>query len=355
MLRDTSGRGGTASNVASASGRVVTARNALLLLSLAIICFQLKAVSHQHQHVLQVEQTAEGGFLRVQNSNCAIPPTRTRILWDFEPHFTGGAEETPTWQQQSTETKRPLNFVHIPKNGGSSIVQAAIQHGLNWGDCLFQQEWPGRKCPQNVTDIWPVDDPEEYGRVWWHTPIHLLPQNPYQNYDLFAILRNPYTRVISEFYYHCDRFPNLCKGLEGYRAAKVLNRNIQKALMSVHMAPYRSAAYYYHEGHWIPQSDFVMDRKRRRYVNHVLHMETLDQELPSLLRAYNLSNMVLPPHPVKGRGDTYMDHRNLTLATMKFIEVVYERDFVLGGYRMLSSQFNLEYDNNNNNEMKAKI
>ena len=97
--------------------------------------------------------------------------------------------------------------------------------------------------------------------------------------------------------------------------------------------------YYYHWGHWIPQYDFFYNRKGQCIIQHLLHLELLQEEFPQLMQAYQLEKVQLPQHQVKARGEQLMDVHNLTLATMKLIEVVYERDFELGGYTMLSSKF----------------
>ena len=293
-------------------------------------------------------------------------------LWDFKPLSSRkikrkggnfGDQQQQDWSLDTTiaaAKKRPLNFVHIPKNGGSSIVQAAIDANLSWGDCLFQEHWPGRSCPSSPAQAWPKEDPMGWGRVWWHLPIQQLPleelsknastsivspfKNPYDGFDLFAVVRNPYDRAVSEFYYHCNRFPSLCKGIDGRRAARVMNRNIQKACKALLHVVKTTEAYVFHEGHWIPQHDyFVHEPKGTRKIDHLLHLETLEEEFPSLMKAYGLeSKVVIPPHPVKARGDNTspkMSVLNLTLSTVKLIEVVYENDFILGGYEMMSSKW----------------
>ena len=126
--------------------------------------------------------------------------------------------------------KGSISFVHIPKSGGSSIVSLAIQHNRSWGECLFLDKIPklGMECPPlNREQPGPNAFPSQR---WWHTPIQYFPSaNPYQGYDLFAIIRNPYDRTVSEFFYHCTLTKKKCKGSkEG--PAELMNRHIQKSL-----------------------------------------------------------------------------------------------------------------------------
>ena len=273
---------------------------------------------------------------------------------------------------QGATQKRNLNFVHIPKTGGSSIVQTGIDHNISWGDCLFQYSWPGRYCPTKPAEEWPIDK-QQMGRVWWHLPIQHLPKdkpNPYENYDLFAVVRNPYDRAISEFYYRCKIFPRQCRGHDGPQGATVLNNYITAALKVVLRATPGSPEYFHHWGHWIPQYDFFFDHninnddnnnhskpQQQMMVQHLLHNEYLNKEFDALVQAYGLHNMTLPKERKKSRADTttngagaQLTVANLTLETIKLIEVVYQKDFDIGNYPMLSGSLERHYLHENEYE-----
>lgn len=318
-------------------------RNLFVFLSLTILV-QWTTIEYQQNRlkplVLSTEEDATSTSRR-SLSSCPSPPPAEPFAWDIQPQIK--SQQPPTWLVPDFQPTRPLNFVHIPKNAGSSIVEAAIQANLNWGDCLFQQEWPGRQCPHPPT--MPYTPPEEPSNsIPWHLPVFLLDENPYTQFDLFVVLRNPYDRAVSEFYYRCDNFPGHCKGLDGHRAARVLNRNIQLALKTQYHAPHKSEDYVTQWSHWIPQHDFVYHRNGKRLVEHALHVELLQEEFPSLMKAYNYSNITLPPVPVKQRHDNRMTVQNLTMETIKLIEVVYERDFEVGGYPVWSPQLHAQLE-----------
>jgi hypothetical protein len=72
---------------------------------------------------------------------------------------------------------RELKFIHITKTAGTSIEDVAKEAGINWG--RFHQE---------------------YG--WWHELPSRKNRALLQKYDWFMVVRNPYSRIVSEF--HCQ-------------------------------------------------------------------------------------------------------------------------------------------------------
>ena len=72
--------------------------------------------------------------------------------------------------------KKILKFIHISKNAGSSIEKIGITKNIQWG----------------------IYHSFEYG--YWH---NYFPNKPIQlklKYDWFMIVRNPYNRILSEYY-----------------------------------------------------------------------------------------------------------------------------------------------------------
>jgi hypothetical protein len=263
------------------------------------------------------------------------------------------------WEEESIiirkdqKKRRHLGFVHIPKTGGSSIVAAAAAQNMSWADELFAK-WP---------------KPQWKRQLWWHTPIQYLPilsnstknKNPYVDQDLFLVVRNPYSRALSEFFYSCksaatDRKPPECKAAHGPNKSQVVNQAMQERLHVVLSSEPNTKMYYQRWGHWIPQFDFVYDththtdiditlanygttRTSRRLVDHyILHQERLAEEFSSLMKAYSLSFIQLPTERHKARqgfGAKFGIH-NLTLETLRLIETVYAKDFQIGDYLPLS-------------------
>ena len=107
---------------------------------------------------------------------------------------------------------RPLKFLHIPKTGGSSTAHAATRANLSWGYCMFRRSGGNVKCLKHANRPAIRNRPAPP----WHTPLQYLPvnfsgsvryrpniTNPYENSDIFVLVRNPYKREVSGEYSPC--------------------------------------------------------------------------------------------------------------------------------------------------------
>ena len=63
---------------------------------------------------------------------------------------------------------------------------------------------------------------------------------------------------------------------------------------------------------YVPQSSYVYGKEGEKFIDHVLHFETLDTEFENLTKSYNL-NITLSKEPINARGaddSTRVSHIN---------------------------------------------
>jgi Sulfotransferase family len=345
---------------------------------------------------------------RNETESKSNPDAVITTLNDPEIYLPVPRDSSYSWSQQDRNSTlvglKPLGFLHIPKTGGSSIEHAAADAGVVWGMCLFSdtqvckhhhhQQHP--KEPTNQTTI-PLFDPawknsreQETNPFYssmgtltvplWHLPIQHLPSypsnayydanltDPYRNQDVFVVVRNPYKRALSEYYYACQFggcFSNDTASTKG-DTAQTMNKILQQILIRNHRfiwsggsrrsrtksndettqstlpAPHKR--YFQRAGHWIPQYDYVYSMMMMMMMNgndtiiqhaqHVIHFEHLQEEFASLMAAYNLSHVNLTAvgkQLSRTQWNTRQTVADLYPRTRKLIEDIFELDFQLGG------------------------
>jgi hypothetical protein len=307
----------------------------------------------------------------------------------------------PSHLQQQGGQRRRLEFIHIPKTGGTVIEKVAGTNGVAWTICHFMPSQAVTKmsmniihCPQPSSTH--VDDvvtgqldrrsvPTFHGLVWWHLPPSyffeyrgvLLPdQNPYQGADLFAVVRNPYDRLLSEYYYQQTYLVSEADRKQTQNV-KYMNRWVTTNLQAYAHAScdkstkrylsrntYVTAAYLRKDGHFIPQYDFVynlvappspssLSSKPKKVVHHVLKFETLRHDFYSLMHEYGLDRLIpLPRETIRKSLDKKLGLHNLTSANLQLIEQVYAQDFDAFDYPIQSTVIPGEILNRNDKLMK---
>lgn len=211
--------------------------------------------------------------------------------------------------------------------------------------------------------------------VYWHYPIPIIKDlfqelylneadfNPYEDADLFVVVRNPYDRMISEYYYE----EGFKKTVDVLNSVKYMNRRIRKNMLLGKKFHFKHKS-----GHYIPQYDYVYDSavnhngdhdekrsnnphtstaantsnttmttKPVRIVKYVLRYENLQNDFDQLMKKYNVHGLQLNSN--KGKRDPVRRrkaHANLTKYDLSYhncllIEQIYEKDFTEFGYNKL--------------------
>ena len=235
----------------------------------------------------------------------------------------------------------PLNFFHIPKTAGTAVEEAAAKQSIPWGSCRFYHKPKRDICPYPKGPDWP----KHVG--YWHLPAYLFPlvgSNPYQSTDLFAIVRDPYERMVSEFYYICtlkvkDWRPDQCDNRTRLFEEDYMNLWLTKKLQSRESKT--ATGYLADNSHFTPQHEFLLGPHQVRVVDHVLRMDdpnmSLSEQFARLMAAYGMpSNMTLPYMGAISAGErNTTDHlttQNLQHSTLDWIHRHYSEDFDRLGY-----------------------
>ena len=268
------------------------------------------------------------------------------VNWSFH-----SAEPTQDYDTTEFVPTRRLEFVHIPKTGGTAIESEAARHNVTWSICHFG-------IPQNILIIslnetvcpkdslkygWP--GMKKYsGCPWWHVPpqyFELYEVNPYAGADLFCVVRNPYDRLISEYFYTGTYISKL--KAEDVNDERNLNTwvaiNIRELIQKMKRGDVSrnrtgNGPYFRSAGHFIPQYDYVFQH-RRRIIKHVLRFENLVEEFHALMELYRLP-IRLPQHRFRPSHKRTLTAYNLTKSNLELIERLYEDDFLEWGYQVLS-------------------
>jgi len=185
-------------------------------------------------------------------------------------------------------TQKPLKFIHVAKNAGTSIEQIGKDHGLLWG----------------------VHDPEyvEDGKTMNILSRHLIPSklspDYLSKYDFFKVVRNPYKRALSQALF-MHRSPTVER----------LNRDIQSLNPARH-------------------PDGGITTEQYKYIVpgiHILHFENLEAEFNALMVEYGLPAR-LTRHLNKSHNECGLIVSDLDSGSIQFIRTIYVKDFELFGY-----------------------
>lgn len=274
-------------------------------------------------------------------SQCADPEQATANIKPLKVSW----EKRNMLQGELLPAKKPtrLEFVHITKTGGTAIEAAGAKAGITWGMCHYaimpqvyaetnyshlRKEFPG--CFN------PTIKPGSCGyTLCWHTPPVLFTNstnfpNPYDNSVLFTVIRNPYTRMISEYY--CRWVGDHKKGENARSINKYIQETLSRYLQRTKDGNLTS------ESHFIPQSKYIFaniqERPISQTIDHVLFYEDLENEFNFLMDQYGIPAELLSVNEGQG-GSGRVGIEGLSAASISLINFVYSDDFEYLGYKKI--------------------
>lgn len=221
--------------------------------------------------------------------------------------------------------KSKIIFVHIPKTGGTSVEVAINTHYYKYGYGVIFTDKNNEINQIRYENLKKVVKMRNLNITRKFALQHLksneykvtLGDDTYNEYFKFAICRNPYDRIISEFFWceipeigdkHGQSFDDFLE----YVQKCVLERNYYETI--------------YHD-HLIPQHEFIYDEKNNLQINKLFKYENFDEVKNFLKKELNITNI---PHWHKRSSDKEIE---LTNKQKQIIYKIYRNDFILLNYK----------------------
>ena len=191
-----------------------------------------------------------------------------------------------------------LNFTHITKTGGTSIEDCAREIGVRWGR-FFEEMY------------------------WWHDIPSNYKKSIKHKYDWFAAVRNPFTRIVSEFNYYNESNINEFLSFGAISTREGFNKMIREQIIGKNKWFKKHGRGH----HWIPQSEYFKNDLNIK----VLKFENLKEEFDKLAEQYKL-NISLNKFSNKSKNRKYKKARlfsvnDLSEESIQIILSYYEEDF----------------------------
>jgi len=234
-----------------------------------------------------------------------------------------GAEGQPAKEKaESCTAGERLVFLHIPKNGGTTIEDLAKSHGINWGRYMdFSQcDMGANECSAN-----------------WHEPPAVLSGiNMYTDTKVFCVVRHPFTRAVSEYKYvvkHPEYRWDLYDIVESWGCNPAgLNLWLREALDK-----FVKGDKYQQLCHMLPQSYYVWGPPHNlqlqcQYCQEVLRLEDFPNSFNDLMARYDY-NLTLDRKSSDNAGDCPdLSERDIDFANLEMLRYVYAQDFLMLKY-----------------------
>ena len=204
---------------------------------------------------------------------------------------------------------KELKFIHITKCAGTFIENIGKSNNYSWG------QWH-----------------QEYG--WWHEAFVDKPEWLKKKYDWFMIVRNPYSRMISEYYCKwagVGKNEWFDRGFYGHDKKEEFNKFLVKQIKNRNNFNIQSRE----RGHYIEQYKYL----DKNYNINIIKFENFNVDLKNLFKKYNIKINI----DDYNKMNTRQEHNDKILYTVEdlnseaieLINNVYDKDFKTFGYEKM--------------------
>jgi hypothetical protein len=187
-------------------------------------------------------------------------------------------------------------FIHIPKTAGTSVEQFLKDNGKNEIDFIGVRN---NRSLQHLTAL-------ELSRMVQF----------FNKYYKFSIVRNPYDRLLSEYYW---------TPLEGYKSGKSKMNFLNYVSNIIIHKKYLNNIY---NDHFIPQYFFLFNKKKKLLVNEVFKYENLEVSIDYLKKKLDINR----DFPILNKSNLDIKKEVWTEEEKEKIYKMYMIDFIVFKY-----------------------
>ena len=212
--------------------------------------------------------------------------------------------------------KKELQFLHITKNAGTFIEDIADKNNIKWG-----------RFNTSISN--------------WHNYLDLYKLSLLEKYDWFVVVRNPYSRILSEYYCKWGGIgeKNIVHNKREFNTTiqTIMKNNPFHEDKDLKIGDKNIKIYSYHYTEQYKYVESTIHNLSNVKI-HILKFENLNNELQNLFNEYNIDIDVNKYKKINSKEDhnkvikfTVNDFED---ETIKKINTIYKKDFELFGYEM---------------------
>ena len=197
--------------------------------------------------------------------------------------------------------QKKLQFIHIPKNAGTSIENLGYKFGIKWGRFIPFYKYK-YKTSNNIKCS------------HWHNPYFTREDNT----DYFTVVRNPYDKIISEFYYD-----------NGHTNEKYASDSHLKSFYLWLDEKHKiiKSNKYKNDCHLLPQHEYIYDSNGKKRIDHIIYMDKdFKENLDKLFKKYNLGIDINKLKKDNSRKKTFSKN-DINQNALNKINEMYSKDF----------------------------
>lgn len=191
-----------------------------------------------------------------------------------------------------------LEFIHIPKNAGTTIENVANDKNIKWG--RFKPDHRNKVGTKKCT--------------YWHVPPkHFYLNNYYDSDDTFCVIRDPRDRMVSEYSYRH-------KGQADKNNKDDMNKWLKENMNDENV---------YNGGlncHFVPQHEYIYNDNNERTCNHILKFDNLTSEFNDLMEKKNV-DVRLSDNKKDNKSNFNLTIDDIDDENMQKIFKLYKKDF----------------------------